>query len=451
MPDQETQQTTLADRMSSPDRPGITRVVLASLAGTTIEWYEFFIYGTAAALVFDKLFFPGFDPLVSVLLSLSTFALAFVARPLGGVLFGHFGDRLGRKSMLIVTLSLMGAATFCIGLLPTYSSIGAAAPVLLVLLRVVQGLSLGGEYGGAVLMSIEHSGRQRRGFFGAVVNTGAAWGLLIANIVFLAISQLSDAAFASWGWRIPFLLSIVLVALGLVIRLKLAESPEFEQVKKRREVRRMPIVEVLAEHWRPALLMCLSYVSAGVTFYVGTVFSLSYGEKHLHVDRGLILKLVLAINILTIVGIPFFGWLSDRVDRKKIFIAGAAGMTVLPYLWFAALDTRSFGWMLVGFLLLFLPYTANYGTMPAFYAHVFPPAVRYTGMSLGYTLGTVLGSALAPIIATWLLEETGSWLGIAIYMSVAGVLSIGAALYLSERYANASVEGAAAFAGEAAR
>ncbi|MQA06191.1 MAG: MFS transporter [Streptosporangiales bacterium] len=225
---------------------GSGRVVLASLAGTTIEWYEFFIYGTAAALVFDKLFFPGHDPLVSVLLSLSTFALAFVARPLGGVLFGHFGDRLGRKSMLVVTLSLMGVATLCIGLLPTYATIGPAAPLLLVLLRVVQGLSLGGEYGGAVLMSVEHASSRRRGLFGALVNTGAAWGLLLANLVFLATSQLSDAAFQAWGWRVPFLLSVVLIGLGLAIRLKLAESPDFQQVKDKDEVRRAPIAEVLS-------------------------------------------------------------------------------------------------------------------------------------------------------------------------------------------------------------
>jgi len=450
MPEQETPRTAPANGLSSPDRSDATRVVLASLVGTSIEWYEFFIYGTAAALVFGKLFFPSFDPRVGTLLSLSTFALAFVARPLGAVLFGHFGDRLGRKSMLVVTLSLMGAATFCIGLLPTYDSIGAAAPILLVLLRVVQGLSLGGEYGGAVLMSVEHSGRQRRGFFGAVVNTGAAWGLLLATVVFLVVSRLSDAAFASWGWRVPFLLSIVLVAIGLFIRLKLTESPEFEQVKRRGEVRRAPIVEVLAKHWRLAVLMCLSYISAGVTFYIATVFSLSYGVTHLHVKRDLILQLVLAINVLTIVGIPFFGWLSDRVDRKKIFIAGIAGMAVLPYVWFATLDTRSFGWMLLGFVLLFIPYTANYGTMPAFYAQVFPPAVRYTGMSLGYTLGTVLGSALAPIIATWLLDVTGSWVGIAVYMSAAGLVSFGAALYLAERPAGAPGDAPPALTGEAA-
>jgi metabolite-proton symporter len=411
-----------------------TRVVLASLAGTTIEWYEFFIYGTAAVLVFDKLFFPSYDDLVGTLLSLSTFALAFVARPIGGALFGHFGDRLGRKSMLVVTLCLMGGATLCIGLLPTYETIGVAAPILLVALRVVQGLSLGGEYGGAVLMSVEHAARARRGFFGALVNTGAAWGLLLANLVFLLTSQLSDDAFLAWGWRVPFLLSAILVGLGLVIRLKLAESPDFQEVKESGEVRKTPLAEVLTNHWPRVLLMCLAYIPAGVTFYIATVYSLSYGEKQLGLDRDLILQLVLLVNVFTIVAIPFFGWLSDRVDRKRIFWVSIVAMAALPYVWFSLFETGSFGLMLVGFVVLFIPYAANYGTMPAFFAHVFPPAVRYTGMSVGYTLGTVFGSGLAPIIATWLYGGTGSWLAIAVYMTAAGVAGTVAALFLTERH-----------------
>lgn len=413
-----------------------TRVVLASLAGTTIEWYEFFIYGTAAVLVFDKLFFPSYDDLVGSLLSLSTFALAFVARPIGGALFGHFGDRLGRKSMLVVTLCLMGGATLCIGLLPTYETIGVAAPVLLVLLRVVQGLSLGGEYGGAVLMSVEHAARERRGFFGALVNTGAAWGLLLANLVFLLTSQLSDDAFMAWGWRVPFLLSAVLVGLGLVIRLKLAESPDFQEVRERGEVRKTPIAEVLTKHWPRVLLMCLAYIPAGATFYIATVYSLSYGEKQLGLDRDMILGLVLLVNVFTIVAIPFFGWLSDRVDRKRIFWMSIVVMAALPYVWFSAFQSGSFWLMLLGFIALFIPYAANYGTMPTFFAHVFPPAVRYTGMSVGYTLGTVFGSGLAPIIATSLYDSTGSWLAIAIYMTAVGVAGTVAALFLTERAAS---------------
>jgi metabolite-proton symporter len=419
--------------MTATQRGQARRVLISSLIGSTIEWYEFFIYGTAASLVFNDLFFPDFDAIVGTLLALSTFAIAFLARPIGGIVVGHFGDRLGRKSMLVLTLTLMGAATFAIGVLPTYGQIGVGAPILLVLVRLVQGFSLGGEYSGAVLMSVEHADERRRGFFGAVVNTGAGWGLLLANLVFLIVSQLPEDDFRSWGWRVPFLLSAVLVALGLFIRLRLHESPDFEAVKRGGHVRRLPAAEVLRKHPRLVALMCLSYLSAGATFYVGTVFSLAYGKNHVGVSSSVMLGLVLGINVLTIIGIPFFGWLSDRVDRKRIFLAGIAGMAVLPYVWFALLGTGNVWLMLLGFVILFLPYAANYGVMPTFYTHIFPAGVRYTGMSIGYTLGTVLGSGLAPIIATFLLGETGGWLAIAIYMSVAGVLSFAAALFLHER------------------
>jgi metabolite-proton symporter len=410
------------------------RVLVASLIGSTVEWYEFFIYATAASLLFDKLFFPEFDPLVSSLLALSTFAVAFFARPIGGIVFGHFGDRIGRKSMLVIALTMMGGATFAIGLLPTYAQIGAGAPVLLILLRLIQGFSLGGEYGGAVLMSVEHAGRGRRGFFGAVVNTGAGWGLLLANLVFLVISQLPDDAFASWGWRVPFLLSAVLVVFGLVIRLKLEESPDFQAVKESGEVRKAPVVEVLRRHGGLVALVCLAYLSAGVTFYVGTVFSLAYGTGQVGADRSTLLGLVTGVNVLTIVGIPFFGWLSDRFDRKRIFLAGIVGMASLSWVWFALLGTGSIPLMLLGFLIFFVPYAANYGVMPTFFAHVFPAPVRYTGLSIGYTLGTVFGSGLAPIIATFLLSTTGSWIAIAFYMTAVGVLSFVAALFLHERH-----------------
>jgi metabolite-proton symporter len=409
------------------------KVLSSSLIGSVVEWYEFFIYGTAASLVFNKLFFPSFDPLVGTLLSLSTFAIAFVARPIGGIIVGHFGDRLGRKSMLVLTLTLMGGATFAIGILPTYDQIGAWAAILLVLVRILQGFSLGGEYSGAVLMSVEHAQPERRGFFGAVVNTGAGWGMLLANLVFLVVSQLPDAQFQAWGWRVPFLLSAVLVGIGLFIRLKLAESPEFERVKQADEVRKLPVVEVLRGHSKRVVLMCLAYLSAGVTFYVGTVFSLTYGTSKIGISRSTMLWLVIAATVLTIIAIPYFGWLPDRVDRKRIFLIGVIGMTVLPYAWFTMIDTGNVVLMLLGFLALFVPYSATYGVMPTFFTHVFGVGLRYTGMSIGYTLGTVLGSGLAPIIATFLLDKTGGWLAIAGYMSATGVLSYVAAASLQER------------------
>ena len=413
-------------------RDKLWKVLASSLAGTTIEWYEFFIYGTAAALVFNDLFFPGFDDLAGTLLSLSTFAIAFVARPVGGIIFGHFGDRIGRKSMLVITLSLMGGATFAIGLLPTYATIGTLAPVLLVLLRLVQGLSLGGEYSGAVLMSVEHAHPRRRGLAGGIVNSGAAWGSILASVVFLPVSALPDDAFHAWGWRIPFLVSVVLVGIGMFIRLRLHESPDFQQIRAEGAVRKLPITDVLARHFHLVVLMAVAYLSAGVTFYVGTVFSLSYGQEQLGVSNSTLIELVLATSILTVIVLPLFGWLGDRVDRKKIFIVSAAGMGVAPFVWFPLFNTGEYPIMLAGSLLMFIPYCANYGAMAAFFAHVFPASLRFTGMSVGYTIGTVAGSATAPLVATYLLDRTGGWTAVAGYMAAVALVSLVAAWFLSE-------------------
>lgn len=409
------------------------RVVSASLLGTAIEWYEFFIYGTASALVFPKVFFPGDDPRVATLLSLSTFAVAFLARPIGGAIFGLLGDRVGRKPVLIATLALMGCSTLAIGLLPSHASIGVAAPLLLVVLRVLQGLSLGGEYGGAVLMSVEHAHPDRRGLFGALVNTGAGWGLLLGNLAFLTVSGLPESAFMSWGWRVPFWLSVVLLLACLVVRLRVSESPEFTRAAADGQTRRAPLREVVTRHWLLTILMMLAYAGAGVVFYVGTVYVLTYGTTSLAMSRGTMLALVLLINALTIVAIPAFGALSDRIGRKAIFIVGAVAMAVLSPLWFLLLETRSFGWMLFGFVLLFIPYAANYGVMPTFFAQVFPAPVRYSGLSLGYTLGTVISSAVAPLIATGLLAATGTWTAVAAYMSIAALVSAVAAGWMHER------------------
>lgn len=418
------------DPSPAPGRP--VRVVSASLLGTAIEWYEFFVYGTAAALVFPKVFFPDNDPRIATLLSLSTFAVAFMARPIGGAIFGLLGDRYGRKPVLIATLALMGCSTLAIGLLPSHGSIGIAAPLLLVLLRVLQGLSLGGEYGGAVLMSVEHAHPARRGLFGALVNTGAGWGLLLANLAFLSVSGMSEESFLSWGWRVPFWLSVVLLVACFVVRIRISESPEFTRAAARGQTRRAPLREVVTRHWLLTILMMLSYAGAGVVFYIGTVYVLTYGTGTLGMSRSTMLTLVLLINVVTIVAIPAFGALSDRVSRKAIFISGAVAMALLSPVWFLLLETRSFAWMLVGFVLLFIPYAANYGVMPTFFAQVFPAPVRYSGLSLGYTLGTVISSAIAPLIATSLLAATGSWTAIAVYMSVAALVSAVAAVWMHE-------------------
>jgi MFS family permease len=424
---------TQPDPSPAPGRP--VRVVSASLLGTAIEWYEFFIYGTAAALVFPEVFFPDNDPRVATLLSLSTFAVAFLARPIGGAIFGVLGDRFGRKPVLIATLALMGCSTLAIGLLPSHGSIGIAAPLLLVVLRVLQGLSLGGEYGGAVLMSVEHAHPTRRGLFGALVNTGAGWGLLLANLAFLSVSGLSEASFLSWGWRVPFWLSVILLVACFVVRIRISESPEFARAAAQGQTRRAPLREVVTRHWLLTILMMLSYAGAGVVFYVGTVYVLTYGTSTLGMSRSTMLTLVLLINVVTIVAIPVFGALSDRVSRKGIFITGAVAMALLSPVWFLLLETRSFGWMLVGFVLLFIPYAANYGVMPTFFAQVFPAPVRYSGLSLGYTLGTVISSAIAPLVATSLLSATGTWTAIAAYMSVVALVSAVAAVWMHERSA----------------
>jgi MFS family permease len=253
--------------------------------------------------------------------------------------------------------------------------------------------------------------------------------------VFLALAGLPDAAFAAWGWRVPFLLSVVLLVVCFVIRVRISESPEFRYAQRNSTTQRTPIARAVLHHWRPMVLMMLAYASAGVTFYIGTVYSLSYGTTALHLPRSMMLTLILLVNVLTIVAIPLFGAWSDRWDRKKIFIGGILGMAALSPVWFVALDTRSFGWILVGFVILFVPYAANYGTMPTFFAQVFPPSVRYTGMSLGYTFGTVISSAVAPLIASGLFEATGSWIPIALYMVGIGIVSAVAALFLRERHA----------------
>ncbi|MFN3004340.1 MFS transporter [Mycolicibacterium wolinskyi] len=403
------------------ERP--SRVVAASLTGTVIEWYEFFIYGTSSALVFSKLFFPNYDSFVGTLLSLSTFAIAFVARPVGAAVVGHYGDRVGRKTLLIVTLCMMGGATFLMGLLPTYASIGIAAPIALVVLRLIQGVSLGGEYGGAVLMSVEHAEPKRRGLFGGIINTGASCGLILATAVFFVLSYLPEESFMAWGWRVPFLLSAVLLVLGLVIRLKIAESPEFEQAKKRGKVQKLPLWTVITEHGGLVLLMAISYLPTGAVFYLSAVFSLSYGTETLGFSRSVMLGLVCGSNIIGIAGIVYGGALSDRISRQRVFMLGALGMVFVPWIWFFMMGTANLWVMFLAYLVLFAPFCLSYGAMPAYYAQVFPVHIRYSGMSVGYGIGTVLGAGLSPLIATALLGTDDNWPAVAMFLSVLALAS----------------------------
>jgi MFS family permease len=408
------------------------RVVLSGLIGTTIEYYEFFIYGLAASLVFGHVFFPSEDPLVGTLLSLVTFGLAYVARPLGGAIFGHFGDRVGRKKVLVTSLLMMGGATTLIGVMPTYEAIGIWAPILLTVCRVIQGISVGGEYAGAVLMTVEHADEKKRGFMGGIVNTGSSWGMLLANLVFLAVVQLPDEAFMSWGWRIPFLASAILVVVGLFIRLQLDESPAFAKVTTEGAVERFPIVQLLRMHGGKVVLMALCMLPSGVAFYTAGVFSLAYGPQTIGISRSAMLVQVLIMTILMIIGIPLAGRLGDRIERRKIAAVGAAGLIVAPFAWFALVNTGQPFLMFLGFLVLSIPYVANYGVLAAYFTQVFPANLRFSGVGLGYTLGGIASSAVAPLVATALLQATGSWVPIAIYMAVSSAIGVVAALALRE-------------------
>lgn len=406
------------------------RAVFASWIGTTVEYYDFAIYGLAASLIFADLFFPSTDPSVGTLLSLSSFAVGYLTRPLGALVFGHFGDRVGRKTVLVVTLILMGVSTFAIGLLPSYSQIGIAAPVLLISARLMQGLSVGGEYGGAVLMTVEHASERKRGLFGSLVNTGATAGLVLANVAFLLVFRLPDDQMMSWGWRIPFLLSGILVIIGLVARFSLEESPDFAEAKQQGTVRQLPILEVLRSHLRTVLLVATGIIAAGSAFTMTTVFSLTYGKDALGLDNSAMLNVLLPATAVILIGLPLFGRLSDRVGVRPVFLAGAASLTVLPFVWFALLDTGHYALMLLGFALLFVGYSANYAVVPAYFSQVFPPAVRFTGMSIGFTLGLIAGNAIAPAVSAWLLQVTGGWAAIAGYMAVTALVSLVAGSFL---------------------
>lgn len=415
------------------------RAVLSGLIGNSIEFYEFLIYGSFSSLYFGRLFFPSFAPTTGTLLSLSTFAVAFAGRPLGALVFGHFGDRLGRKSTLVTTLTVMGGATVLIGLLPTYRTIGIAAPILLTVLRFVQGCSLGGESSGGFLMALESAQPNRRGFLTAVVGTGNAWGLLLANGVLLLVTLLPERQVLSWGWRLPFLFSAVLVAFALRVRLRLAETPEFEQAKSEGTVRTVPAFAVLSRHGLVTLCASLSALPMFLVFYLGSVFSLKYAST-IGVSGSKMLTLLAGSCVFLIFAMPFFGRLGDRRSRKAVFVGGIVVMTVAPFVWFPLLGTGSFPLMALGFLALFAGFAANYGVQGAFYPQLFPTALRYSGMAISYNVGGLLGGAVSPLIATSLLSKYHSWTPIALYMAAAGVIGLAASLFLRERSASSPVQ-----------
>lgn len=401
----------------------VRKVGLASLMGTTIEYYDFFIYGTAAALVFGTVFFPAQDPLTGTLLSFATFGVAFVARPIGGFVFGHYGDKIGRKRALVVTLTTMGIATVGIGLVPSYDTIGVAAPVILVILRFIQGFALGGEYGGAVLMTVEHSPAGKRGFYGSWVQVGAQTGLILANVIYLIIgSMLDDQAFVTWGWRVPFLLSFVLVVVGLVIRLRLEESPEFQALKDNNETHSSPMTVVLKEHLREVLLIGGTAISFSVTFYATAVWGLTYGVSK-GFSRNEMLELIIISAAWVIVASIAFGALSDRVGRKPLFLAGVVMVAASAYPWIMAVGSGDFLLALSGYLLIMTGYALTWATIGVMFAEAFTGAVRYTGLSVGYTIGALIGGALTPILLTQLVATYDSPMPVIIWVAGAAVFS----------------------------
>lgn len=404
------------------------RAAVASFVGTTVEFYDFLIYGTAAALVFPKLFFPSASPAAGVLLSFATFGVGFVARPLGGIVFGHFGDRVGRKRMLVYSLLLMGGSTVAMGLLPTYAQLGVAAPVLLTLLRLLQGFAVGGEWGGATLMAVEHAPPHRKGFYGAFPQMGAPAGTAIATCAFYAVSQLPDDQFLSWGWRIPFLASAILIIIGLAIRLSLTESPDFAAV---REVQRLPIVEAFRRHWRQILLVAGAYLSQGVFAYICVAYLVSYGTTVAGIGRADALFGVLVAAVVAVGTYPLFGALSDRVGRKPVFVGGVIAMAVAVLPTFALINTGRPGLFLVALVLIFgLAMAPAAGVTGSLFSLVFDADVRYSAVSIGYTLSQVVGSAFAPTIAVALYSATGTSASIAAYLIGVSVISLVAAALL---------------------
>ncbi|QDQ95831.1 MHS family MFS transporter [Rhodococcus sp. WB9] len=406
------------------------KVALASLIGTTIEWYDFFIYSTAAVLVFNRHFFPGFAPAIGTLLAFSTFAAGFVARPIGAVVFGHFGDRVGRKSMMVVTILLMGVATLSIGLLPTYATIGVLAPVLLVALRLTQGFALGGEWGGAALMATEHSPDGKRGFYGSWPQAGVAVGLILAMTVYLPLDAMPDEHFMAWGWRIPFLLSAVLVITGLIIRVQVAESPEFDRVKNVHAVVRLPIIEVLRTHPAQVLLVAGASLSPGIFFYLLTVYNFVYAQKPGGLSQSAMLVLVIITSAIGFFVTPLAGALSDRFGRQRLYLVGLGliGVLAVPLYW--ALDTGSWGVIAACYVAATVAVYIPWALQPAYFSEVFDARVRYSGLSLATTLGNLLGSAIAPLIAGSLLAATHSSFSISLYIIVASAISISCALVL---------------------
>jgi MHS family shikimate/dehydroshikimate transporter-like MFS transporter len=413
-------------------KQNINRVTFASAFGTMFEWYDFLIFGIATVLVFNKLFFPNLDPAVAILASLLTFSVGFIARPLGGILFGHYGDRIGRKNTLMVTMLLMGLATFAIGLLPTYDTIGIWAPVLLVVLRLLQGLAFGGEWGGASIMILECAPANRRGFYGSFIQMGFPLGLLTSTGIFALVSMLPTEEFLSWGWRIPFLISIILVAIGTFVRSQLTETPVFQQLQEQKKIVRTPFLETLISEPRSLLLGIGLKITEVALSYVLTVFVVSYAVNNMGVPRGVIMNAVLIATTIMVVTLPLFGYISDIIGRRRIYIIGGLITIVLSWPIFMLIAN---GWFITSMILgLVVCCSTMMAPLAAYLPELFNSNVRFTGASFGCQVAAALGGGVAPILAAWLATLYGLP-GIAVLMIVLGVVTL-----ISAYYANETVE-----------
>jgi MFS family permease len=411
----------------------LRRAVVASTIGTAIEWYDFFLYSIVTGLVFARLFFPRADPFVGTLEAFGVYAVGFVARPIGAAIFGHYGDRLGRKAALITTLLLMGSATFLVALVPGYERIGIWGAIILTLLRFIQGIGVGGEWGGSVLLSMEWAQSNRhRGFIASWPQFGVPAGLFLANLAVLVFSAVSGGHFLTWGWRLPFLFSIVLVALGLYIRLGILETPVFARLVAERRIERAPVLEVMRRNPREIILTALCRMAEQAPFYLFTAFVFAYGTEVLHIRRDFLLMSVLGGSLISFVSIPFFGHLSDRFGRKRVYMLGAAVTGLFGFAYFALLNTRVPGFVALAIVLSLVPHDMMYGPQAALIAESFPGRLRYSGASLGYQLSSLIAGGPAPLIASWLMSRYRSTSAIALFIFVCGAISLAATAMLKD-------------------
>jgi MFS family permease len=411
----------------------LLRAVIASTIGTSIEWYDFFLYSIVTGLVFAKTFFPNSDPLVGTLQAFLIYAVGFAARPVGAAIFGHYGDRIGRKAALVATLLLMGIATVLVGFVPGYAQIGIWGAVILTVLRFIQGVGVGGEWGGSVLLAMEWSKSYgNRGFITSWAQFGVPAGLFLANLAVIAFNLIAGNKFLEWGWRVPFILSAILIIIGLWIRLGILETPVFAKLVAEKKIEKTPVLEVIKQQPKSILLSALIRLAEQTPFYIFTAFVFSYGTTFLKVDRGLLLNAVLLFAVLELFAIPLSGYISDRIGRKRTYLLGAGLMVVGGFIFFGLLDTRNPALIVLGIVFGAIPHSIVYGTQASLIAEQFTPRMRYSGSSIGYQLASIIAGGPAPIVAAWLFSIYKTGTSIALYISICSLIGFVATLFMTE-------------------